>query len=228
MLFNSLHFAAFFVVVLTVVLLLRNRVAARNAFLLLCGYYFYGLWDWRFLGLLAFTTLFDYFCGRMLGDAPQQTEPPAGADEGPAGRALSYGVRRSRRDRTFVIASVAVNLLVLGFFKYFNFFVDSAALALTRMGFDPHLPTLRVILPVGISFYTFQSISYVVDVYRGVLRSERNLLTYATFVAFFPPLVAGPIEPATSCRSFSGRAIRRGSASAPAPTSSAGGSSRRW
>ena len=182
MVFTSLHFACFFAVVFIVVGLLRERVTARNAFLLCCGYYFYGWWDWRFLFLLAGTTLFDYFCGRMLGDALP----------GPEGRA-----QRSRRDRWFVIASVAVNLTVLGFFKYFNFFIDSAGAVLDRFGLHEQLPVLRVILPLGISFYTFQSISYVVDVYRGLLRTERNLLTYATFVAFFPPLVAGPIERAS-------------------------------
>ena len=182
MVFNSLHFAAFFVVVFAVVGMLRNRVTARNAFLLCCGYYFYGWWDWRFLGLLAFTTLFDYVCGRMLGEGSRDADNK---------------VVRIGRDRVFVIASVSVNLAVLGFFKYFNFFIDSAGVLLSRFGLHDQLPVLRILLPVGISFYTFQSISYVVDVYRGILKSERNLLTYATFVAFFPPLVAGPIERAS-------------------------------
>ena len=182
MVFNSLHFAAFFAVVFTVVSLLRNKVTGRNAFLLVCGYYFYGMWDWRFLGMLWFTTLFDYFCGRMLGDATRDA----------AGKAV-----RSSKDRAFLIASLVINLGVLSFFKYFNFFIDSLGVFLERFGLHEHLPVLRVIAPLGVSFYTFQSISYVVDVYRGLIKSERNLLTYATFVAFFPPLVAGPIERAS-------------------------------
>jgi alginate O-acetyltransferase complex protein AlgI len=200
MVFNSLHFAIFFVVVLTVVSVLRNRVTARNAFLLACGYYFYGWWDWRFLGLLAFTTCFDYFCGRMLGDGTKRGFDLATADRvepTSLDRGKEDVLFRGPGDRAFLAASIVVNLVVLGFFKYFNFFVDSAEVLLRQMGFHPHVTTLNVILPVGISFYTFQSMSYIIDVYRGVLKSERNFLTYATFVAFFPPLVAGPIERAS-------------------------------
>src|SRR5262245_10474580 len=110
MYFNSLHFAAFFVVVFTLVACLRNNVKARNTVLLVASYYFYAWWDWRFLSLLAATTLFDFFCGRML------LVP---------GHIAGQHIHRNRRDKLFVAASMALNLAFLGFFKYFNFFVES-------------------------------------------------------------------------------------------------------
>ena len=180
MTFNSIHFAWFFLAVFTCTALLRRHVSARNLLLLAASYLFYGWWDWRFLSLLWISTLFDYACGLFLD------RPPDGA------------VVRRRRDKAFLVASMALNLGFLGFFKYFNFFTGSAAAALTSLGFRPNVSTLNVVLPVGISFYTFQSMSYVIDVYRGGLRAERNLLTFALFIAFFPQLVAGPIERATS------------------------------
>lgn len=180
MVFNSLHFAAFLPVVLLGFALLRYRLTARNVFLLLASWYFYGSWAWhvdkRFLLLLLGTQLFDYTMARLL-------EPHA-----------QGGGRR----KVFVVASLVVNLGVLGFFKYCNFFIDSAN-ALGQYAGWPWLSAghLKVILPIGISFYTFQSIAYVIDVYRGHMRAERNPLHYMLFVAFFPQLVAGPIERAT-------------------------------
>lgn len=179
MFFNSLQYAAFFATVFLLVFTFRNRVPVRNLILLLAGYFFYACWDWRFVGLLMFSTLLDYVCGRLLdpGDIPMG-DP-----------------RLSTRRRKWVVAvSVGLNLLILGFFKYFNFFADSAVALLGAMGIEAHHMTLRVILPVGISFYTFQSISYSVEVYRARLRPEHNLLTFAVYVGFFPQLVAGPIE----------------------------------
>ena len=143
------------------------------------GYFFYGQWDWRFLGLLAITTVLDYTAGRLLDRSEHMAPPDA---------------PRRRSDKLIVAVSVFVNLSLLGFFKYFNFFAESAAAMLHRMGFAVHPTTLQVILPVGISFYTFQSIAYVIDVYRRQVRAEKNFITYATYVAFFPQLVAGPIE----------------------------------
>ena len=99
-----------------------------------------------------------------------------------------------RRRKTLLAVSMIANLTFLGFFKYFNFFVDQFAALLIALGFEPHMPTLRVVLPVGISFYTFQTMSYVIDVYRGRLKPCTSLLDFATFIAYFPPLVAGPIE----------------------------------
>jgi alginate O-acetyltransferase complex protein AlgI len=183
MLFNSLHFVVFFAVVFALTALLRRRLRPRNLVLLIAGYYFYAWWDWRFLGLLWFTTLFDYICGRML-------RVP--------GLVVGQPLVRSRRDRRFVAASMIVNLSILGFFKYFNFFTQSTAVMLERLGLQPHFATLHIILPLGISFYTFQSMNYVIDVYRGELEAERSLVNFALFVSFFPHLVAGPILRATS------------------------------
>ncbi|MBC7782510.1 MAG: MBOAT family protein [Burkholderiales bacterium] len=176
MLFNSLLFIAFFAVVYAVVCLLRNDVVKRNIFLLLAGWCFYGAWDWRFLFLLIGTSTFDYFVARLIDDTDHALV---------------------RRRKVLLAASIACNLLVLGFFKYCNFFIDSFIQLAHYIGWDAHGRTIDILLPVGISFYTFQSIAYVVDVYRGHLRAERNLLHYATFVGFFPQLVAGPIERAT-------------------------------
>jgi len=151
--------------------------------LLVAGYYFYAWWDWRFLSLLWLTTLFDYYCGRMLRVENHVPGQP---------------LARPRRDRLFLAASMALNLTILGFFKYFNFFVNSAASLLVSMGLHPHVETLHIILPLGISFYTFQSMNYVIDVYRGELEGEKSLLNFALFVSFFPHLVAGPILRATA------------------------------
>ena len=206
MIFNSLHFAAFFVVVWTLVVGLRKHVRARNGLLIAAGYYFYAWWDWRFLGLLIFTTLFDYLCGRLLGDLdPDHHREPAYPHLLPGEPPptvlhyeSAYRIQRARRDRLILAASIVVNLAVLGFFKYFSFFADSAAVLMARLGLDVQPAVLNVVLPVGISFYTFQSMSYIIDVYRGVIPSEKRLLNYAAFVAFFPPLVAGPIERAAN------------------------------
>ncbi len=180
MVFNSLHFALFFTVVMAVLLRLRNSVRGRNIFLIACGYYFYGWWDWRFLGLLLLTTILDYAAGRLVEDALR----PKMADVAP----------NVRLAKLIVGVSLSFNLIILGFFKYFGFFADSFKALLDHFHVQANLPTLQIILPVGISFYTFQSMSYVIDIYRGKTQCERSLLTYASFVAFFPPLVAGPIE----------------------------------
>lgn len=176
MLFNSLLFLVFFAVVFGVVAALRNRVGARNVFLLLAGWVFYGAWDWRFLFLLVGTATLDYFIARAIDTTPSD---------------------HSGRRRFLVGLSITANLGVLGFFKYCNFFIDSFVRLGQWLGVDVSSPVLQVILPVGISFYTFQSIAYVIDVYRGHLPAERNWMHYNTFIGFFPQLVAGPIERAT-------------------------------
>ncbi len=168
MLFNSLEFAVFLPIVLALYYCLATR--AQNVLLLAAGYVFYGWWDWRFLGLLALSTLLDYVVGIAL---PQ--------------------VAASRR-KLLLTASIASNLTILGFFKYFNFFVGSTVALLEKLGVHASLPALHIILPVGVSFYTFQSIAYTIDVYRGRVQPERNLLNYALYVAYFPQLLAGPIE----------------------------------
>ena len=170
MLFNSLTFVAFYVVVFTLYWRLRARTP-QNVLLLGASWIFYGAWSWKFLLLLLGSTLLDYVCGQLIANA---------ADP--------------RRKRLVLIVSVTANLLFLATFKYLGFFVAEFAALLERLGFNANLPLLEIVLPVGISFYTFQTIGYVVDVYRGKVPAARNLLTYALYVAFFPQLVAGPIE----------------------------------
>jgi D-alanyl-lipoteichoic acid acyltransferase DltB (MBOAT superfamily) len=169
-LFNSLTFVVFFLVVFTLYWLLRARTP-QNVLLLVASWIFYGAWSWKFLLLLLGSTLLDYVCGQLIADAPDR-----------------------RRKQLVLIVSVTANLLFLATFKYLGFFVTEFALLLERLGFNASLPVLEIVLPVGISFYTFQTIGYVVDVYRGKVKAARNFLTYALYVAFFPQLVAGPIE----------------------------------
>lgn len=171
MLFNSLEFAAFFAIFYVAYLLLFKWRRLQNVLLLVASYVFYGWWDWRFLSLIAISTVVDYAVGRGL----------TGSDD---------PVFRKR----LVTASVVVNLGILGFFKYFNFFVESFTDAMASLGWQVDALTLNIILPVGISFYTFQTLSYSVDVYRKKMPAADSLLDFGVFVAFFPQLVAGPIE----------------------------------
>jgi len=170
--FNSLQYALFLPLVLGLYWAVPRRF--RQPLLLVASYVFYGLWDWRFLLLLMFTTGVDW----AVGIGVDRLDP----------------VVEQRRRRRLLLISITVNLVVLGFFKYADFFITSASELLGRAGLDPGAPVLRVVLPIGISFYTFQSIGYTVDVYRGRLPACRRLLDFATFVAFFPQLVAGPIS----------------------------------
>ena len=168
MLFNSLHFVWFFIVVYAIYRVLPHR--AQNWFLLAASYYFYAAWDWRFLGLLIGSTVVDYLCARGMdrADAP-------------------------RRRRLLLCVSISFNLTVLGFFKYFNFFADSLHSVFGAIGWQVDFVTLRVLLPIGISFYTFATMSYVIDVYRREIPATRDPQAFALFVAYFPHLVAGPI-----------------------------------
>ena len=175
MLFNSFHFALFLpVVFIAYWLLLRRNMRAQNILLLVASYYFYACWDWRFLFLLIFSTLLDYYSGRIIEHSTSQKV-----------RRISFWI------------SVVVNLGFLGVFKYYNFFAQSLADGLATVGWQVSPTLLNIILPVGISFYTFHGLSYVVDVYNRRITSERNFIDYAVFVSFFPLLVAGPIERAT-------------------------------
>ena len=169
MLFNSITFLVF----LPIALLGANGLPARwrNLFLLAASYVFYGSWDWRFLLLLLGTTGVDYLAARQIGRATTD-----------------------RRKRLFLLLSLGTNLTVLGFFKYYDFFIQSGAELLQAIGLPASPWTLSVILPVGISFYTFQSMAYVIDVYRGHLAPVTVFRDYALAVAYFPQLVAGPIE----------------------------------
>jgi D-alanyl-lipoteichoic acid acyltransferase DltB (MBOAT superfamily) len=179
--FNSLHFAWFFVVVyalyrvIPVVSPVEPAHRAQNWLLLVASYYFYAAWDYRFLALLAASTLVDYTCGLALG---RMTDRP--------------------KRRLVMWLSIGFNLSMLGFFKYFNFFADNLQAVFAAMGWQLDFVTLRVLLPIGISFYTFVTMSYVVDVYRREIQPTRNLVDFAVFVAYFPHLVAGPILRATS------------------------------
>jgi alginate O-acetyltransferase complex protein AlgI len=169
MLFVELRFFVFAAVVFAVTWTIRTN-RARKFWLLGCSYAFYAGWDWRFLSLIWISTVVDYLVGRGMA----QTADP-------------------RRRRQLLFLSLGTNLGLLGFFKYFGFFVDSAVRLSLWLGFETSPRTFQVVLPVGISFYTFQTISYSIDVYRGRIEPTRRPLDFALFVAFFPQLVAGPI-----------------------------------
>lgn len=169
MFFNSLTFALFLPTVLVLFWVIPR--SWRTGLLVLASYVFYGWWDVRFLSLIVISTFVDFVCGRRIHLA---------ADRAPR--------------RRWLWLSLCVNLGILGFFKYWGFFVDSASSFLVTIGADAGLTTLGIVLPVGISFYTFQTISYTVDIYRRELEPEPSLLRFALFVSFFPQLVAGPIE----------------------------------
>lgn len=171
MLFNSLTFAAYLPIVFAGYWLLSTRLRAQNAFVLVASYVFYGWWDWRFLGLIVLSSLTDFVVGRRLA----ATEAP--------------GARKG-----WLTVSLAVNLGLLGTFKYFDFFAASLVAALSSVGLDASWTTLSLVLPVGISFYTFQTLSYTIDVYRRRLEPTDDLVAFLAFVSFFPQLVAGPIE----------------------------------
>ena len=174
--FISPEFLVFFAIVFAVYWILSHR--AQNVFLLCASYFFYGWWDYRFLSLLLLSTCVDFFCARAVD---RELRPE-----------LSDSVRRC-----VLATSLAVNLGVLSVFKYYNFFADSLQAGLETFGIAVSLFELELVLPVGISFYTFQTISYTVDVYRGELKSCPRFIDCALYVSFFPQLVAGPIERGT-------------------------------
>lgn len=193
MLFNSFHFTAFFASIYLLYVLCMRRRGWQNVLLLIGSYYFYACWDWRFLGLIWLSTVVDYICGAQLDRRPAgHVSGDLEADEKTAPSQRTYHWSASAR-RSWLIASLVVNLGILGFFKYYNFFADEAASLLGSLGIGLEPRLLNVVLPVGISFYTFQTLSYTIDVYRGRIRAHRSFLEFAVFVAFFPQLVAGPI-----------------------------------
>lgn len=176
MLFNSLPFLLFLPVVFGIYWFIFNKsLTAQNLLLLIASYFFYGWWDYRFLGLIAASTLVDYFIGRALKKIPE-----------------------AKGRKALLLVSVVFNLGLLAVFKYFNFFIEGWMDAGEAIGFKMHLETLQIILPVGISFYTFQTLSYTIDVYRKRIEPTSNLVSFGTYVAFFPQLVAGPIERAAN------------------------------
>lgn len=173
MLFNSLQFAGFFILVFTCYWLAgTKRLTIQNTMLVVASYYFYCCWDWRFGILLGFSTLLDFY----------------------AARAIATSVKHKKK---WLYVAVTINLGLLCFFKYYNFFIDSAAVLLQNFGLSPNFHFLSLVLPVGISFYTFHGLSYVIDVYKNRIVPTKNIVDYSLFVSFFPLLVAGPIERAT-------------------------------
>ncbi len=175
MLFNSFSFAIFFPIVFILYwFFAKSNLKIQNILLLVASYFFYACWDYRFLFLLIFSTLLDYFTGLKMSDAS------------------------SRHNKKFWFwTSVIINLGFLGIFKYYNFFASSFAEFIAHFSLHVNIWTLQVILPVGISFYTFHGLSYVIDIYNDKIKAEKNFVDYSVFVSFFPLLVAGPIERAT-------------------------------
>jgi alginate O-acetyltransferase complex protein AlgI len=175
MLFNSFEFALFLPIVFLLYWFVFNRnLRSQNILLLACSYFFYGWWDFHFLFLLMFSTLLDYYTGLKMSSTTS-----------PLNRKFWFWI------------SIGVNLGFLGFFKYYNFFIGSMSELLHTMGIHASPWTLQIILPVGISFYTFHGMSYVIDIYNNRITPTKNFVDYAVFVSFFPLLVAGPIERAT-------------------------------
>ena len=176
MLFNSIDFAIFLPIVFLLYWFVANKnLKLQNLLIVVASYVFYGWWDWRFLSLILFSTLIDY----------------------------SVGIRLSKEEniskrKVLLWISILVNLGFLGFFKYYNFFLDNFITAFSFFGTPINVQGLNIILPIGISFYTFQTLSYTIDVYKRKLKPTKDFIAFTAFVSFFPQLVAGPIERAAN------------------------------
>ena len=175
MLFNSLEYLIFLPIVFIIYWLLKNSYKKQNILLLLSSYVFYGWWDYRFLSLIIFSSFLDYFVGQKIEEA--------------------IGEKNKKR---WLLVSLFSNLGLLAVFKYYNFFADSFASTMSSIGWEVNDLTLNIILPVGISFYTFQTLSYSIDIYRNQIKASRDIVGFFTFVSLFPQLVAGPIERASN------------------------------
>ncbi len=173
MLFTSLQFAIFFIVVYLLYLMLNHKW--QNRMLLVASYVFYAAWDWRFLSLILISTTLDYFCGIKIDEA-----------------------KDVKRKKLFLLFSLIGNLSILGIFKYFNFFSYNLQTLLNFIGFPMEPRLFNIILPVGISFYTFKTMTYTIGIYWGQMKPTNKFLDYALFVAFFPTLLSGPIDRAKS------------------------------
>jgi D-alanyl-lipoteichoic acid acyltransferase DltB (MBOAT superfamily) len=185
MFFNSIDFAVFLPGVFLLYWFVFNRnILLQNLLIVAASYTFYGWWDWRFLILITITVTFTWSSGLWMASIRRQTE----CDE--------KTVRR--RTKAVMIANIVLNLFILGFFKYYNFFVENFTTAFTLLGKELNAQTLKIVLPVGISFYTFQALSYSIDVYRKKIEATKDAVAFFAFVSFFPQLVAGPIERATN------------------------------
>lgn len=175
MLFNSLDFAIFLPIVFIFYwFAAKGNLRLQNILLLISSYFFYASWDWRFLSLLIFSTVLDYYTGLRIASAKNQKDK-----------------------KHWLWLSIWVNLEFLCIFKYYNFFTESFADALATLGLQINPWTLDILLPLGISFYTFHGLSYVIDIYNNRIKPEKNFISYSLFVSFFPLLIAGPIERAT-------------------------------
>ena len=172
MLFNSIDFAIFLPIVFFLYWFVTNKYLRLQNFLIVsASYFFYGWWDWRFLSLILFSTIVDYIVGRKLQNEENE-----------------------KKRKCFLWISVLVNISFLGFFKYYNFFLENFILAFSFFGTEIKFNSLNIILPVGISFYTFQTLSYTIDIYKKKLKPTKDFIAFSAFVSFFPQLVAGPIE----------------------------------
>jgi alginate O-acetyltransferase complex protein AlgI len=176
MLFNSIDFAVFLPILFVLYWFVMNKnLKLQNILIVIASYIFYGWWDWRFLSLIIFSTIVDYSIGVILSKE-----------------------ERAKKRKILLWTSIVVNLGFLGFFKYYNFFLDNFISAFSFFGSEISTSSLNIILPVGISFYTFQTLSYTIDVYRGKLEPTKDFIAFMAFVCFFPQLVAGPIERASN------------------------------
>lgn len=176
MLFNSIDFGVFLPVVFILYWFVFNKnLKIQNILLLLASYFFYSWWDWRFLALIIFSSTIDYLIGNKIENSKDEN-----------------------KRKQFLLFSLAINLGFLVFFKYFNFFIDSFHQAFTLFGEPFKVSRLNIILPIGISFYTFQTLSYSIDIYRRKMKASKDIVSFFSFVSFFPQLVAGPIERASN------------------------------
>lgn len=173
MLFNSIIFLIFLPIVFCGYWFVFRKTSIQNFFIVISSYFFYGWWDWRFLFLIFFTTCTCYFSGLLIQQSAKMKKK------------IVCGV------------NIAINIGILGFFKYFNFFSENINLLFSQFGYQLDWVTLDILLPVGISFYTFQAISYPIDVYKNQIPATHNFIAFASFISFFPQLVAGPIEKST-------------------------------
>ncbi|MDP5081428.1 MAG: MBOAT family protein, partial [Winogradskyella sp.] len=175
MLFNSIEYLIFLPLVFIIYWLLKSNYRHQNILLLISSYVFYGWWDYRFLSLIIFSSFLDYFVGNKIDEAFEQKDK-----------------------KRWLLVSLFSNLSLLGVFKYYNFFADSFTTSMASFGWEVNDLTLNIILPVGISFYTFQTLSYSIDIYRGQIKASKDIVDFFTFVSLFPQLVAGPIERASN------------------------------
>ena len=170
MLFNTLEYFLFLPITFFLYWAIKET-KYQNIFILMSSYVFYGWWDWRFLFLIFLSTVVDYFVAMRI----EQTH-------------------KKKSKKIYLLISIIFNLSILGFFKYYNFFIDSWIELLSKIGYQvTDVWTLKIILPVGISFYTFQTMSYSLDVYRNEIKATKDFISFASFVSFFPQLIAGPI-----------------------------------